>query len=236
MRAAPQRPSLRSPETQSRASPLRHLRFSPDGRYVLAQDSSRVTVLTVQPLAVLFKIPSRSASLAEFSLDSTQVLFISSVTRLEPDRTALAGSPAYVERWSIADRKRTEFTELRSESCGTLKLSPDGRMLACVDFTGTLRFLDVGSGKPIFAKKGLCRPYQLWFPFNGDGPVPRPHNFGDPGDAGIEFSFDGRFILAAPGLADGSPFCWDAVERKHVGAGLRQQRGSRVRRGRRTGS
>ncbi len=214
-----------SPGGLRQAGALRHLRFSANGQYVLAQDSSRVTVLRVEPFAILFTVLAENATLAEFSPDSREVLFVSSVTRMEPGRLLLSNSVPHVERWSVAERKRVEFTEIHSQPCGTLKLSPNGRILACVDFAGALRLFDTASGETILVKKDLCRPYEYWFPFRGDGPVPRPHLFGDLGDAGIEFSSDGRFVLAVRGLADGSPFGWDSVKRKpaRLSGALRQQ-------------
>ncbi|HEY1206435.1 MAG: hypothetical protein ABSH46_10950 [Bryobacteraceae bacterium] len=191
---------------------LRHLRFSPNGQYVLAQDSSRVTVLTVQPFMVIFGAPAENASLAEFSPDSREVLFVSSVTHAESDKLVLASSEPRVERRNIAERKRVAFTEVHSQPCGTLELSPDGRILACVDFEGTLTLINVGSSKTIFEKKGFCRPFVSWFPFNGGwGPVPRPNVSGDLGSAGIAFSPDGRFVLVVPGFAVGSAVAWDLV-------------------------
>jgi hypothetical protein len=59
---------------------LRQLRFSPDGRYVLAQDDSRITVLTLQPFAVLFQAPGEKADTAQFTPDSRQVVFITSAS------------------------------------------------------------------------------------------------------------------------------------------------------------
>ncbi len=196
------------------AGALRHLRFSPNGQYVLAQDRSRVTVLTAEPLAVVFSAPAGSATLAEFSPDSQEVLFVSSVTRVESDKLALAGPAAHVERWSITQRKRIEFTEVRSQSCGTLKLSPDGRTLGCVDFAGALRFIDVASGNTVFEKKGVIRPFVHWG-WDESGMYTRFES-GDLGSAGIEFSPDSRFALVACRLcAVRSPvFCWDAVARK----------------------
>ncbi len=208
------------PLTRSR---LRHLRFSPDGHYVLAQDDSLVTILTVQPFAVLFRLSAESASLAEFSLDSQDILFVSSVIRAESDKLALARSAPHVEQWSIAQRKRTTFIEIHSQPCGTLKLSPDGRILGCVDFAGTLRFIDVASSEMIFERTGLCRPYVHWGP--DENRIFARHESGDLGSAGIDFSLDGRFVLAAPGFAYGSPFGWDSVERRamRLRGGLRRQ-------------
>jgi hypothetical protein len=191
---------------------LRHFRFSPDGKYVLAQDDSSVAILTVQPFAVQFRVPAENATLADFSPDSQEILFVSSVTRAEADRLALVRSLPHVERWSVAQRKRVEFTEIRSQPCGTLKLSPNGGVLGCVDFSGTLRFIEVASGKVILEKKGLCRPWVTWGP--DENRIFTRRESGDLGSAGIDFSLDGRFVLAAPGFAYGSPFGWDFVERR----------------------
>jgi hypothetical protein len=194
--------------------PLRHLRFSGDGQYILAQDESRVTVLTVQPFAVLFRVPADSASLAQFSPDSQDVLFVSSVTHADPGELKLARSAPHVERWNIAERKRLEFSEIRSQPCATLKLSPDGHILGCVDFAGTLRFINVASGDTMFEKKGLCRPFVSWGP-DETGMFTRRES-GDLGSAGIEFSPDGRFALASHGgfAARSAMFGWDAVARR----------------------
>jgi WD40 repeat protein len=190
---------------------------------VLAQDESSVTILTVQPFAVLLRVPAKSASSADFSPDSQEVLFVSSITRAAPDKLMLAPSSPLVERWSIAQRKRIGSTAVRSQPCGTLRLSPDGRILGCVDFAGTLRFIDVASGEAIFEKKGLSRPWVSWGP--DQNRMYTRHESGDLGSAGIEFSLDGRFVLAAPGFAYGAPLGWDSVERKEIRlrGGLRQE-------------
>ncbi len=65
------------------ATPLRQLRFSPDGKYVFAQDDAEITVLTAHPLTILFRIPARDARDAQSTLDSRQTVFISSVSHLE---------------------------------------------------------------------------------------------------------------------------------------------------------
>jgi hypothetical protein len=51
------------------------LRFSPDGRYSLAQDVSEITVLAVTPLAKLFRISAENAGDAQFTPDSLEIVF-----------------------------------------------------------------------------------------------------------------------------------------------------------------
>ena len=61
---------------------LHHLRFSPDGRYVLAQDDSAITVLNVEPLTTLFRIPVQYATDAQFTPDSGSVVFVAAQVKM----------------------------------------------------------------------------------------------------------------------------------------------------------
>ena len=216
---------------------LVHIRFSPDGRYVLAQSHSQVTVLTVQPFAVLFTIPVESAtvaefspdsraslvtrpaeivSLAQFSPDSRDVLFATSVRHVGPGKLAVVQQAAHVERWRVTERKRIQSTPINSRPCGTLTLSPDGSILGCVDFEGALHFFDVACGKPVFEKKGVLRPYVNWY--WGVYPLCMRSESGDLGAAGFEFSPDGRYALVArTGNSEPRPIAgWDSVARREV--------------------
>ncbi|HXN46844.1 MAG TPA: WD40 repeat domain-containing protein, partial [Bryobacteraceae bacterium] len=141
--------------------PLAQLRFSPDGRYILAQDASGVTVLTVQPFAVYFRIPAGDADPAQFTPDSQQIVFVSSATSV---RLASPGNSGHLERWNIADHSRVAFTEIRLHGCDTKELSPDGLVLACVDSRGTLRLLDIASGGTIFQKEHLAKEFVVDHP------------------------------------------------------------------------
>src|SRR5690242_501472 len=96
---------------------LQQLRFSPDGRHLLAQDDSEVTVLAVEPLTVIFRIPVQDATPAQFTPDSRNIVFVSSAIRVDPQRIALPKSDAHVERWSIADHTRVESVTLPSLGC-----------------------------------------------------------------------------------------------------------------------
>ncbi|HEY1203880.1 MAG: M48 family metallopeptidase [Bryobacteraceae bacterium] len=169
---------------------LRQLRFSPDGQYVLAQDESGITVLTVRPFLVLFRAPAENAAFAAFTPDSREIVFV--------------GSGTHVERWSIAGRARVEFTEtpLR-RPCETERLSPDGHTLACVDQAGGLRLIDVASSETIFEKKrfGTAR----------DG-VPGD----DPGAARMDFSSDGRYFIAWAPRAATAVVARDLVQKSSV--------------------
>jgi hypothetical protein len=195
---------------------LRQVRFSPDGRYVLGQNEFEVTVLTVQPLAILYRIPAENANLAQFTPDSRQIIFISNGPRVDSRQVVLAGPSARVERWSVADRTRVETTAIPLHNCETEELSPDGRSVACVEFSGTFEVLDSRSGelvfeKPKFGKQRVKWNDSIWNPF--------PTALGDPGSARIDFSADGRFLLAMAQNADGAPIGLDLHERKQMKLG-----------------
>src|SRR5579863_9178830 len=95
-----------------RTGSIRQVRFSPDGRYILVQSDSELAVLTVEPFAILFRVPAQYATDAQFTPDSTSVVFASSVARVDSQKIALAKSAAQVEQWSIADRARVQSTKL----------------------------------------------------------------------------------------------------------------------------
>ncbi len=161
------------------------LRFSPDGRYVLAQDDAEITVLTAHPLAILFRIPAHDARDVQFTPDSRQIVFISSVS--------------HVQRWSIAGRARPAMQDVPVTACGTERLSPDARFLACVDPQGTLRLVDVGTGATTLERKKYGEAL-INFTGCSSGDCAGGAVAMDPSRARAGFSPDGRFFLAAPAL------------------------------------
>src|SRR5579859_4019516 len=96
--------------------PLGYLRFSPDGRFVLAQDIARITVLTARPLAVLFQIAGERTNFAQFTPDSQEVVFIAFGTSLKTG-LALGASSTRIERWSVIEHARTKTTPISSADC-----------------------------------------------------------------------------------------------------------------------
>jgi WD40 repeat protein len=124
---------------------ITHLRFSPDGKYVLAQDDSGINVLTVEPFSALFRIDALEANQAQFTPDSQNIVFHT------PDLR--------VEIWSIADEKLKEAHEVvLRKTCFQSLLSPDGRTLACMDENFALNLFDVQSKTQIFQKKDFYTP------------------------------------------------------------------------------
>jgi hypothetical protein len=129
--------------------PLRNdvtnIKFSPDGRYVLAQDDSSVFVLSRDPLHLLFRIDAPDSHAAQFTPDSQNVVFDTRGMR--------------VEEWSISDEERTSVHELAFPAgCAQVLLSPDGKTFACVDSNFSISLYDVAQGNSIFSKKGYFSP------------------------------------------------------------------------------
>ena len=123
---------------------LNLVRFSPDGKYLLAQNETYVYVLSASPLKVLFRAYAPYASAAHFSPDSKHLLFHFQSLR--------------VEDWDVASGTRSSVHELiEYRGCDQSELSPDGKFLACVlrvrdSWQLSLELFDVQSGKIVFDK------------------------------------------------------------------------------------
>jgi WD40 repeat protein len=179
------KPALRSDVT--------NLRFSPDGKYLLAQDDSGINVLTREPLAALFQIPSPDANEAHFTPDSQFLVLSTSNLR--------------VEKWSVAEKKLVSAREIYLlKGCIQTELSPDGRHLACINTNDDLQMIDVATGQPVLQKKEFFHPsfFQLLRIL-----VALEIADSEDGDLGIRlvntaFSPDGRYFAA--GYVGGSRY------------------------------
>ena len=132
--------------SQKQLAPFRgeitHVRVSPDGQYVLAQDSSGISVLSRAPFALLFRVDSPDAEPAAFSPDSKQLVYHTHDLR--------------VARWGVAEKRLTEMRDLYwRKSCLATALSPDAKTVACLADDFELSLIDVATGKPVFQKKGF---------------------------------------------------------------------------------
>lgn len=129
---------------------IEHLRISPDGNYMLAQDETNIFVLTRSPLKPVFQIEAIGASGAQFSPDSRSVVF----------QIAPFDSSPRVERWDIATQKRSAAYEIYVRGgCLSTALSPDGSVLGCLTFSDEgHRFdydlFDTASGNSFWHRKG----------------------------------------------------------------------------------
>jgi len=126
-------------------SDIRQIRFSPDGKYVLAQDDATIYVMTREPFAPQFTIYAPEANPANFTRDSESVVFYTDRLR--------------VESWSVEDRARTSANELTvTQGCRQTALSPDGDYLACYGNEFDLSLYEVSSGTQVFQKKNFYQP------------------------------------------------------------------------------
>jgi WD40 repeat protein len=132
---------------------LDQLRFSPDGKTILAQDEGSVFAIAREPYTVQFRFDAENALPARFSPDSQKIVF---------------GTPGlHTEEWSLAEKKMLVAHEpITKHNCLDPKISPDGRTLVCVTFDVeawqmSLALLDVASGAVVWEKKDFFRPSYL---------------------------------------------------------------------------
>ena len=126
-------------------SDIVHLRFSPNGNYVLAQDDAGINVLTREPFALVFRIEAPDAFPASFTPDSQNIVFYTDNLR--------------VERWSVAEEKMLSVKEvIMRKGCLQTALSPDGNFLACLNTDFDLDLLDVASDQSVMHKKEFFAP------------------------------------------------------------------------------
>ncbi|HWB33185.1 MAG TPA: M48 family metallopeptidase [Acidobacteriaceae bacterium] len=167
---------------------LEQLRFSRDGRYILAQDETSIFVLNREPYYPIFRFDAENALPAEFSPDSKHVVFL---TR-----------GLHTEEWSIADQKLvTSHEPLSQHDCIQSKLSPDGRTIFCIALREDdpyvyldLFVLNVADGSVIFQKKGFFEPtfnFLVQLAISAYSPVPTELMYSS-------LSSDGNFLLIGP--------------------------------------
>jgi hypothetical protein len=128
---------------------LERLRYSRDGRYILAQDESSISVLTREPFHQIFRFDAEKALPAEFSPDSQRIVF---------------HTPGlHTEEWNVKDQKLVAAHEpIARKDCVQTKISPDGRTLFCFsirqqdeDLVLDVDLLDASTGQSVLAKKGV---------------------------------------------------------------------------------
>ena len=166
-------------------SDITHIRFSPDGAYILAQEDSGINVLSREPFTGLFRIEAADAKPANFSPDSKIIVFSNSNLR--------------VERWSIADQKMLDAREIvQLRGCLQTSLSPDGKYMACLSPNMDLNLLEVASGQAVIHLKEFFEP--RWFHYYLLLAAVSNHQL-ENGDADLNwikmgFSPDGHYFVA----------------------------------------
>lgn len=161
-----------------------NLKFSPDGKYILAQDDSSIFVLSRDPLRLLFRADAPDSRPAQFTPDSQSVVFNTRGMR--------------VERWDVAAGERAGVHELALPGgCLQTLLSPDGDTLACINQSFDLILYDVAQGSAVFTKKTCFLPgpeYNFAFFFQLLMSIGQEHEFEW---VWMRFSPDAKTFLAA---------------------------------------
>ena len=185
---------------QQLALPLRpdviNLKFSPDGKYILAQDDGGIHLLSREPLELLFFIDAPDAEKAAFTPDSSSIVFYTRSLR--------------VEIWDIVRKERVSVHEIVArDPCFQTALSPDARFLACVRYDLSLTLLDVASGTPLFIREHFVTfsPYSNWYL------VLMLLAEGKFAPVAMAFSPDGRYFLAG---SSGSTFDYDLSQKREI--------------------
>jgi hypothetical protein len=187
---------------------LDRIRFSPDGRYLLAQDESTIFVSSTTPLKFLFRIDALESGSAHFTPDSQRIVFHDDNLR--------------VEEWSIADQKRLSVHEIIfPKGCRQTALSPNGKLLVCagIEMNGDLSkvYLDLLSvensahiyeNNSFYAPGALSSDYELWQLFYESV---LGHEV-----VSLAFSADGRYLVASAGT---TTIGYDLTDRHLVALG-----------------
>ncbi|HEY4425733.1 MAG TPA: M48 family metalloprotease [Pyrinomonadaceae bacterium] len=172
-------------------SDIIHLRFSPDGNYILAQDDAGINVLSREPFAPLFRIDTEfDTHYANFTPDSKELVFYSDNLR--------------VERWSIAEAQRTDVKEVvLLKGCLQSQLSPDGKLLACLDPDFNLNLLRVENGETVWSKKDFYKPnyYEALRIYNELSLITEDSTDLNLGITRLRFSPDGKYFVAGHHIA-----------------------------------
>ena len=165
---------------------LDQVRFSLDGKELLAQDASSIYVVDRESLKVRTRIDADRAQAANFTPDGKGITFTT--------------PGLHTERWTL-DGKLVEAHEpLAQHPCVQTKLSPDGRTIVCLNLDETswemgVSLLDSTSGDVLWQKKNFFEPNQGLI----QALMAAQTNF-DLGEVILSStSSDGNFLLIGPG-------------------------------------
>jgi hypothetical protein len=191
-------PGLKAIKLDPPMSPaLENVRLSPDAKLVLAQDEMQIHVLRRAPLKLLFSIDAPGAQMAQFTPDSADVAFYYAGLRFED--------------WNVAARKPAAILDFADyNQCLQASLSPDGKTFACFSRNygdmrlrlsgggsyGWLKLSDLRTGKMLYENDNFYRAN-----FAAQAQPAASRSIGEPRQASVAWSQDGRYFLAASGTA-----------------------------------
>lgn len=114
-----------------------YLRFSPDGRYLLARDSSGVFVFSADPLKFLVYIEAEKQYQASFTPDSQAIRIV--------------GQDLRVATRNIENLQQLDVKTLPvKEDCLSVAVSSNGTRLACTGSDFSLRVFDLATAEEIY--------------------------------------------------------------------------------------
>jgi Peptidase family M48 len=126
-------------------SEVKHIEFSQNGSYIIAQDESGINVIMRNGFRLLFRIRVFGAEKAHFTLDSAHIIVHTKELR--------------VEKWNVEGRKIISANEIFVKSgCWQTAISPNGKYLVCYSGEGNLDVIDIASNENIFRKKEFSIP------------------------------------------------------------------------------
>jgi metalloendopeptidase OMA1, mitochondrial len=199
------RESLPTAEWKRKLNPalrnsLYHMRFSRDGKYLLAQDQSSVFVLSREPFELLFRIDAPNAMLAQFTPDSESITF--------------TNQQLHVEIWSVQEEQRTTVQDMAVPfECMQFKVSPDGKHFACLDVRMKLTMYNVSDGSQIVHRDPKERSSLVTI--GGGLDIVLSIASQSELNGQLEFSPDGRYVLATD--TEGKDyFAYDFVDGKSL--------------------
>ncbi|RPH36250.1 MAG: hypothetical protein EHM90_02420 [Chloroflexi bacterium] len=138
-------PPPRNLRTQRKLNPelrstLSFIRFSPDGRHILAQDDASIYLFAREGLKFTHRLDAPNARHAQFTPDSSAVVFYDRNYR--------------VERWLVSTGTRDWAREIvMTKRCDQSELSSDGAYLVCVTPELEVRLYDVATGSTLLTKE-----------------------------------------------------------------------------------
>ena len=162
---------------------LENVALSPDGKYALAQDEYKIHVFSTAPLKFRFSVDALSAELAQFTPDSSGLVF--------------HYNDQHIEKWDLATGRPDRVMDyVDYAGCTQTTLSPDGNVLACISFNGGsawLKLADVSSGRMLYQNLHFSGD-DIWG-FNPN----LPGAFNPSFQALMRWTRDGRYFVAASG-------------------------------------
>lgn len=173
---------------------LRFVTFSPDGKWLAAQDESGIVLLGTNPLAVRLHIGAPTNQRAVFSADSRTLHLLTLTHRLEI--------------WDVQSATRLSVREVVSGTtgCAEALLAPGGRALACRTKENAVRLYDAATDALIASREfevdDGARTPQLTFSPDGRYFMTSPRKDTSP-DGPWAYDLERRANVAIPGSLRG---------------------------------